>query len=297
MPFEASIPADAIPSAMNDETGWRAELACRLARRGDRTVVSERNHRGPLLIQRAFYPEPGGVCHLYLVHPPGGIVGGDGLRFDAHVEAGAHALVTTPAATKLYRSAGPLSGQHNLLKVAADARLEWLPQETLIFSGARAGLSTRVELEQGARFLGWEITCLGRPANGELFESGFLQQRFELWRDGQPLWIERSRYAGGDHALGSSWGLAGQPVFATMVATLNDDAGHNVGSLLDDVRSELALCDAAGRCVATVLDHVIVCRYVGPWAEAARTYLTTAWRVLRPRLLEREAHVPRIWNT
>jgi urease accessory protein len=245
-----------------------------------------------LLIQRAFYPEPSGVCHLYLVHPPGGIVGGDRLRFDALVETGAHALVTTPAATKLYRSAGLTAGQHTLLRVAADARMEWLPQETLVFNGAQAELSTRVELERGARFLGWELMCLGRPANGERFLVGGLRQRFELWREGRPLWIERSHYAGGDHALESHWGLGGKPVFATLVATL-----ANGTSILEDLRSVLAACEAPGRCVATVLDEVIVCRYVGPWAEAAREHLVAAWRVLRPHVMGTDAQVPRIWNT
>ena len=105
------------------EAGWRAELTCRFARANDRTVIAERAHRGPLLVQRAFYPERSGVCHVYLVHPPGGIVGGDRLRFNAHMEPDSHALITTPAATKLYRSNGALAEQDTRLQVADNAKV------------------------------------------------------------------------------------------------------------------------------------------------------------------------------
>lgn len=292
MPFDLNDPNSGTEHEQRREAGWRAELTCRFARVNDRTVIAERAHRGPLLVQRAFYPERPDVCHVYLVHPPGGIVGGDRLRFNAQVEADAHALITTPAATKLYRSNGALAEQDARLRVAPNAKLEWLPQETLVFDAAHAAIRTRVELEGDARFLGWELMCLGRPANGETFSRGHLRQRFEIYRDGEPLWIERSEYSGDDDALHEAWGLLEQPVFATMVATLEPRE-----EIVEAVREALRSCDAPGRSVVTALDHVIVCRYVGPWAEAARAHLIAAWRVLRPAVIGHEVHVPRIWNT
>ena len=115
-------------------------------------------------MQRPFFPEGREVCHVYLLHPPGGIVGGDRLQVEARVGAGAHALLTTPAATKVYRSAGPAAAQEAELVVARDGVLEWLPQETIVYDGADVALATRARLERGARFLGLDLLCFGLPA-------------------------------------------------------------------------------------------------------------------------------------
>lgn len=290
MPFEIS------PRVSRDtesaDRGWRADLRCRFARHGDRTVIAAREHRGPLLVQRAFYPEPTGVSHVYLVHPPGGIVGGDRLRFEATLDTKSQALITTPAATKLYRSTGAVAEQHTVLRVGDGAQLEWLPQETIIYSGAEAEISTRVELNDSAAFLGWEVVCLGRPASGERFSQGHLRQRFEIWRGDEPLWIERSEYVGDDEALTEPWGLHAQPVFATLVANVIPSE-----ALIAAVRAGLSACTAPGRCVVTALDQLVVCRYVGPWAETARAHLIDAWRVLRPWVMGRAICMPRIWST
>ncbi len=291
MPFDLDSHAD-VRCGASQEQGWRADLMCRFERQGERTVIAAREHRGPLLVQRAFYPEADGTCHTYLVHPPGGIVGGDRLRFEGHVARDARALITSPAATKLYRSNGALAEQHTELHVARGAQLEWLPQETIIFNGTEAEISTRVSVEDGAAFLGWEIVCLGRPASGERFTHGRLRQRFEIWREDVPLWLERSEYLGDDEALSEAWGLHTQPVFGTLVA-ITDDADRMARAVRDQLRG----VPAPGRCVVTALDHAVVARFIGPWAESARAHLIVAWRVLRHLTTGREANAPRIWNT
>ncbi len=144
--------------------GWKASLDLTFFPSGERTGFSCR-HFGPLRVQKPFYPE-GGTCHVYLLHPPGGIVGGDELAIRAEARAGASALATTPAAGKFYRSAGPLATQDQLLRVASGGALEWLPQESIVYPGARGVSRTRVELEAGAAFLGWEIVSFGLPASG-----------------------------------------------------------------------------------------------------------------------------------
>ena len=189
------------------DSGWDAKLSLRFASRGDRTEIVERRHHGPLRIQRPFYPEPSGTCHVYVLHPPGGVVGGDQLALDVSVDAGAHALLTTPAATKLYRSAGARAGVRQTLRVARGARLEWLPHETIAFSAAHAELMTRVELAAGARFLGWEMLCLGRPASDERFDRGEVRQSIEIEIGGKPAYCERGSYAAGDEVLSAAWGL------------------------------------------------------------------------------------------
>jgi urease accessory protein len=268
--------------------GWLARLELGFAARAGRTVLAHRRHQGPLVVQRPFYPE-GGVCHLYLLHPPGGIVGGDRLDLTLACEAGAHALITTPGAGKFYRSAGPLAVQRQHLRVAAGAALEWLPQEQIVFAGAAVDSLIRIELETGAGFIGWEISCLGRPASGETFSHGALRQRFELWRAGKPLLLERSRIDGGSDWLACRWGAGGQPVLGTLAA---------VGAGAQHVElARAAVADAANEVALTRLDEVLIARYLGPSAERARALLTRIWVALRPPLLGVAACEPRIWRT
>src|SRR6185436_15824208 len=180
------------------DMGWHAALELGFAAASGATRLARRKHRGPLVVQRPFLPEGPGVAHVYVLHPPGGLVGGDELTLDVEVDAGAHALVTTPAASKIYRTNGAAVRQVQRLRVAGGATLEWLPQEAIIYDGARATLETRVELGPGARFIGFDAVCFGLPARRAPFESGHCRQMFEIFRDGRPLLIERGRYDAAD---------------------------------------------------------------------------------------------------
>ncbi len=270
-------------------TGWEAELALGFEARGGRTVLAHRHHRGPFAVQKPFYPE-GGVCHVYLLHPPGGVVGGDRLSLEIAVGTGAHALITTPAATKVYRSGGLPTLQEQRLSVGDGAALEWLPQETILYAHCRAVSATHVTLEPGARFIGWELYCLGRPAADERFEAGSCRQRFEIWREAMPLLIERTRIEGGDALLQRPFGLMGRTVIGTL-ATVPADR-----TMLDAVRGAVT-AEPGGLFSATLLDEVLVCRYLGDHAEGARHCFASAWSAIRPRLLGRPACEPRIWRT
>jgi urease accessory protein len=284
-------------------TGWQARLRLGFQRRNNRTILGQCSHQGPLQVQRPFYPEDPSVCHVALLHPPGGVVGGDELRIDAALDTDAQALITTPAAGKFYRSAGPCARQIQHLSVAAGAALEWLPQENILYNGARVRALTRVELQGDARFLGWEIFCLGRPAAGEIFTVGEYRQDFELWQDGEPLYLEQGRYAGGDAILDAHWGLRGQPVCATLVCMGSPPDG------VDAIRARwetlkmpsplIPLPQAGERELATVsqLAGVLVCRYLGPSATRARQFFTLAWGLLRPALFGRPPCSSRFWNT
>jgi urease accessory protein len=278
------------------DTGWQAALDLSFARDGARTALTARKHLGPLRVQRPFYPEQTGVCHVYVLHPPGGVVAGDQLRIEARVAAGAHALLTTPAAAKLYRSARRelQATQVQRLHVSAGACLEWLPQETIAFRGARAQLLTHIALEGDARFIGWDICCLGRPAAGEVFDEGVLRPQLELARDGRMLYCERGLYEAGSPLLQAAWGLAGQPVVATLLCS-----AANVSSQLSQVRAVLERTAHAGapRWAASAWDDLLVVRYLGPSVEQARNLLTAVWAELRPGTLGVPAVVPRIWHT
>jgi len=272
-------------------SGWQAALRLGFASFKARTILDRRQHEGPLMVQKPFYPEPGGVCHVYILHPPGGVVGGDRLRVEVDVGPGAHALLTTPAAGKFYRSAGAPARQRQILNVDADATLEWFPLENIFYSGARVETKTRIQLSAGSRFIGWDILCLGRPACGERFDTGRIDQRLEIWRDGTPLRIERLLFAGNGPVLGARWGMAGYPVIANMVC-VTSQAG-----LADKLREIKARPGDGELLAVTGLDGLVVFRYLGHHVEHAKQYFIAAWEILRLAMLRRKAVVPRIWNT
>lgn len=280
--------AEAAP-VIPDGREWRARLKLDYARRNNRTVLAQRAHYGPLTVQKPFYPE-GDVCHSYILHPPGGMAPGDRLSIDVTAAPGAATLLTTPAAGKCYRSDGRLTTLDQTVRVGGRACLEWLPQENILFEGCNAALSTRVELEADAAFIGWELLCLGRPAAGERFRNGAVRQRFELSRAGRPLLIERSDFEGGHAVLDAPWGLGGHTVLGTLVA-VGVDAGlfKTIQQHNDHTASALA--------AATLIDDVLICRYLGTNIESARNGFIDIWRQLRPRLLNRRAVAPRIWST
>ena len=266
---------------------WAGELNLAFERSGAKTVIARRRHHGPLLVQRAFY-EPDGGCQTYVLHPPGGVVGGDQLSMNFELGPEARALVTTPAATKIYRSPDHESTQGQRCRVAAGGVFEWLPQETIVFDGARARVRTQIELGPGAHFVGWEVTCLGHNHLG--FSHGRLVQDWRIEREGRPLWCERALFEGGGLALRAGWGLAGRPVVATLVGT-GARAEH-----VEAIRAALpeANPDWLG---VTRLGEVLICRYLGYSAEAAKRLLCAAWTVLRKGVSGRLAHQPRVWAT
>lgn len=271
--------------------GWQAELALRFVRRGEGTVLAERRHRGPLAVQKPLYPEGEAVCHAIVLHPPAGIAGGDELHIGVEVEAGAQALLTTPGAGKWYRSDGRLARQHIEIKVSPGGTAEWLPQETIVFDGAQAVMRTNVELGAGARYLGWEVLCLGRSASGERFGRGSLQLSTRIVREGRLLWAEQGALEGGAPWLESAAGFAGRTVSATLLAAgVPADA-----ALLTACR--VVATDADARCGVTALPDLVVARWLGDSGEAARDWLERIWHCLRPALIGREAQRPRIWNT
>ena len=277
--------AESLPHA-----GWRATLALDFELRGRRSVLTERRHDGPLVVRKPLYPEGDEVCHAIVVHPPGGIAGGDELQLSVRAKAGARALLTTPGAGKWYRTAGPWAHQRIALEAGAGAVLEWLPQETIVFEGAAAELESDIRLAPDARFIGWEILRLGRTASGERFTRGQLRTRTVIRRDGRVAWLERARLEGGCDLLDSPLGLAGEPVFGTLLA-----AGPHIDpALVAACRTTQPL---AGTGAVTCLPGVLVARYLGASSEAAREYFARLWSIVRPALAGRDAVAPRIWQT
>ena len=288
-----------------DMPGWLASLALGFENpHGLRTTLTRREHLGPLRVQKALYPEGAGVCHAIVIHPPGGIAGGDQLTVDIELATNAHALITTPGASKWYKTraspslpvAPPASvpaSQRVALRLGQGAVLEWLPQETIVFNRANARTEAIVELADDALYLGWEVLCFGRTAAGETFSAGRFHQRTTIRRRGSIIWNERGTLDGGGTLMNSPIGLGGHPVCATFLA-----AGRDVPqSLLDAARNAIAPLPQAERVALTRLPNLIVARYLGPSGEQAREAFVALWRVLRPALARRDAVLPRLWST
>ena len=267
--------------------GWQAALALGFRATEQRTVLARRKRLGPLAVQRPFYPE-GGICHVYLLHPPGGVVGGDSLAIDVTLGPSAQALLTTPGATKFYRSAGQRARQTQRLLVESGATLEWLPQENIFFPGAEVTLQTRVDLRGDARLALWEIHCLGRPAIAEGFDRGLIDSHLSIVRDATPLLLERLRVEADGRLRGAL--LAGRPVSGTLIIS------HAAEGDLAACR-QLLPCGGSDWVGATLIDGLLVLRFLGHSTERARRLFTEVWQTVRPGTLGRSPGVPRIWAT
>jgi urease accessory protein len=283
-------PAPAFVVAAHRRAGWHARLALGFAKADARTRLVRRAHEGPLVVQKPLYPEGEDVCQCIVVHPPGGIAGGDHIELSVDVEAGAHVQLTTPGATRWYRNAGAPATQSIAFHVEDGAVLEWLPQGTIVFDGAHAASDIRVELDGTACYIGWDVVCLGRTASSERCTHGRWRQRCDIERDSALIWSERMVLDGNSPWLLSPAGLNGAPVFGTFVAMSSafDD------STLDACR---ALAPMEGDGAVTRLPGSLVARYRGASSEAANAYFSELWSVVRPCVTGRHAVVPRIWAT
>jgi urease accessory protein len=247
-----------------------ASLALGFTRDSHTTRLTRREHVGPLLVQKPLYPEGPGCCHAVIIHPPGGVVGGDELKIRAQIGEGAQALVSTPGAAKWYRSNGKISRQQLDLTISKDAALEWLPQETILFNDADVVFDTHVDLQLGSRYLGCEILCLGRTASGERFATGRVRQRLTIQLEGKPVFVEQGTLLGSSSMMSSVLGLS---------------------------EACTPLVNEYEKFGATQMKTVLLVRYLGDSSEVARRVMLAAWKVLRPALLGREPTELRIWNT
>jgi len=254
-----------------------------------------RQHFGQLYVQKPFYPEGPEVCHVVLVHPPGGVVGGDRLEITNHVGSDANVQITTPGAAKWYRSNGHISYQKVTFDVKTGGAMEWLPQETIFYDDAQVELVQYVNLEKKSTYIGCEIFCFGRTAYGESFDSGRIRQKFSIRRDNKLIWYEQLNLLGGDKAMRSSHVLANKTVCATLLAV--SDAIHS-NDLINALREQAAAIINDGEVLGvSQVKSVVVARYLGNSSEVARAVMLKLWDVLRPTLLGRVAEVPRMWNT
>ena len=272
-------------------TQWRAALELGFRSDGQRSWLAHRRHSGPLVVQRSFYPEDSRLCQMVIVHPPGGIAGGDELDLRITAEEQAWTQLTTPGAGKWYRGFGRNAQQSVHIQVARGALCEWLPQENIMFDGALADMSLEVELASDAVYCGWDFTCLGRPHSNQHFVSGALRQSTVIKLvDGTPLFREQAHIRADDGPVTGPSILASHTAYGTMLVA---------GRAIDDeaISAARGVVSEDANAGVTHIGDVLVARWVGIKMEAGRKLFTRLWSVLRPWYAGREAVVPRIWAT
>jgi urease accessory protein len=285
-------------------TGWRASLALRFAPRGDATRLVHNRHEGPLRLIRAL-PLDDGRCQAVIVHPPGGLVGGDLLELDVALEDGARVVCTTPGAQKWYRAraSGGAASARTRVALGAGAALEWLPQPAIVYDEARVEQSIAFELAADARMIGWECLVLGRAAMGERFARGTLRQSVSLAVGGAARWAEHAAADAGDRLFASPLGWGGRTVACSVWAVAPGDA---VGEALRDAWREAidaACASDEGRAArldggATVpTPGLLAARLLADDSQAAMRVAQALWARARPGVLGAASAPPRIWAT
>ena len=274
---------------------WHARLSLDYTLEAGRTAARFQ-HEGPLRILQSLYPEGDAICHNVLVHPPSGLVGGDTLDITVRAQAGTHGLLTTPGATRFYRSEGEVALQRTRLQVDSGARLEWLPLEALCYSGCKAHNHLSLDLAPGAELLGWDITALGLPHADLPFERGSFLQHIE-----QPgHWLERGLIDAADHRLmDGPLGLAGHRCMATLFLACGDDVPRarreQALELAREVLEAHPLKLTAGATAPN--PGVVMVRALAPVVEPAMQLLKAVRAQWRSKLWGLSGAPPRVWAT
>jgi urease accessory protein len=274
---------------------WHAQLDIDYQRAGERTVAQHR-HSGPLRLLQSLYPEPGGICHNVLVHPPGGLVGGDTLAMAITGADQTHALITTPGATRFYRSNQDLAVQHTAITLTGRARMEWLPLEAIAYDQCLAENHLTVNLETQSEFMGWDVTAFGLPNASLPYLHGSFLQHIEV----SGVWLERGRLDASDARLmNGPLGLNGYRCMASLFflsgSTIERARREQALELARAVVDAHALSTATG--VTSPNPQVMVLRVLAPVVEPAMHLLRQVWQVWRQHLWQLPATAPRVWST
>ena len=284
-----SVANIARPSAIDEsdsaqsDSGWRARISCGFEAGPSKTFV-RRDHVGPLSMQRPFYPE-GRTAHVYLLHPPGGVVGGDRLNVDVSASDGASGLITTPGATKFYRSEGRVARVNQNLHALGD--LEWFPQENIFFNASNVIQTTDINVEEKGTLAFWEINCYGRLAGKQPFVEGRVVTRLSVRRKNCLVFHDRFS-VDGQQSLNRTTGLRGSTVSGMLLLSpLPTESKQAALSLFTDSPHFSCSC----------IDDMLIVRYVGDSAEQAKAGFTQVWSQQRMALSRRAPCVPRIWST
>lgn len=273
------------------QEGWKGFLSFSFVDQNGRAVVKDKQHLGPLVLQRPYYQEINRPTVLVL-HPPGGVAGGDQLELKVDYKPGSKGMISTPAATKFYRSENRLASQVQTIHLSEASEAEWLPQETLFFNRCKVRNSLIFELDSpNNKLIAWDIVGLGRPASDEGFEQGELIQSLELRIAEKIIFLDRLRLVPENGVLKSIAGLNSHTLFATVL--FYRDNAESQKKLLEELQAiEWPLLVGV-----TLLGNLIVMRVLAGELDEIKSVLFRAWTIARPSILGLPVVKPRIWNT
>jgi urease accessory protein len=284
---------------------WQAHLDLRIESRefagGSRSCLVNSKHSGPLRIQKPLWPEGPNPLHLLLLHPPGGLAGGDQLRVRVEVGKNAQCLMTTPGAGKFYKADTPSQFDVDI-RLDDGASLEWLPQETIVHDGALAESNLRFQLHSNSRALACEMVVLGRRESGEQLTHGEFKQSLQIRRDGRLVFDDSTLWR--PEYLRKSVALGAQAHVSALFWAARPDAWHeDEVEQLENSLDKIALSNLRSPSqelmggASQVIPGLLLVRALGTQVEGVRRLMHHAWAHLRPQVLARQASLPRIWNT
>ena len=284
---------------------WLAHLLLEFSNTPVGTQLTRTQRKGPLSVQKAFYPEGRDCAHIYLLHPPAGIVSGDELRISVEIKEDAHLLFTTPGAGRFYRARTNLDigeskqAQITKLILGDNAKCENFPQETIVYEGADGFNTVDIELSSRSVYLGWDITCLGLPDSNQPFIEGKYCQLNRLFCDGKLIYHDRIALSPSNNLLTHPAGLASNSVFATFLAYAPEKLidAYQRKDIVDLCREKINEQNAQMKISMSDIDGLLVIRYLGVHAQECKQLFISLWEILRPLLIDKAAIQPRIWHT
>ncbi|MFT5276390.1 MAG: urease accessory protein [Glaciecola sp.] len=292
-----------------EKSTWKANLSLTFSKKDGRTLLAKASRKGPLSVQKAFYPEDKSCAHIYLLHPPAGIVSGDELHISIELETQAHTLVTTPGANRFYRAREDMSigdsKQYQYTKVilGRSSICENFPLETIVYPGADATNHLDVSLQSSSCYIGWDIACLGLPSSKQPFEHGQFTQLNRVLIDDKLVFHDRIHICGSKSVMQHTAGLNCCSVFATMIAhaATNTISENEQRELLNRLRANIeqqeAFIDASKKVSITQIRQLLVVRYLGNQAEECKALFISLWQLMRPYYINKTGVMPRIWHT
>jgi len=299
-----SIKTGTRPIGVIKSRKWIANLVLDFSYSALGTQLRRTKRNGPLSVQKAFYPEGRDCAHIYLLHPPAGIVSGDELYVDINIDDNAHTLVTTPGANRFYRARKDASigiskqVQVTALNLKNEAKCENFPQETIVYNGADGFNTVNIHLTNTSIYLGWDISCMGLPSSEQLFTEGQYSQLNRVFVDGALQYHDHIVISSKNNLLHHLAGLAGNSVFGTFLVHAPQQLSQSKRKqLIEEMRHIIESQNGQKHISITDIDGLLVIRYLGDHAQQCKKFFLLLWQIIRPLTLEKKATQPRIWYT
>lgn len=263
---------------------WLASLKLVFKNKNKKTFLYKKTHKGPILVQKEFYPEK--ICHVYIIHPPGGLVSGDKINISVKLKKLSQALITNPSSTKFYRS---YNNNISVLKqkfyLEQHTSLEFLPQSNIFFADAILNVENHFFIDKNVKLFAWDSFCFKKTIeNKRVFGSGSCITNLQIWKNNIPLLNEKTRILNGDLSI-----LLKRYYFVSTIIAI--PGNNDLLKLIYSINYKNCIIGS------TLLDDLLIIRMLNTNNINMQKTIYQIWRILRPRIIGAKACKPRIWNT